>query len=168
MILTRNEILKEIGRKNIVITPFTKSNVGPASIDLILDNKFRVFRRGNGSVKLNENSDYRKYTKLVKKKSLVLMPEEYVLGITKERIKLPNNICGELTGRSRFARFGVSIHVTASFIQPGINNKQVLEIKNMAPFPIILTEGLRICQLVLERTEGNAVYRGKFKNQNGL
>ncbi|MBI2671133.1 dCTP deaminase [Candidatus Woesearchaeota archaeon] len=167
MILTRNAILKEVEKKNIIIKPFKKSNIGPASIDLTLDNKFRIFRN-NIKIKLNENSDYRKYTKLIKTKSIVLEPNEYALGITKERIKLPSNICGNITGRSRYARFGLSIHVTASYIQPGINNKQVLEIKNVSPFSIVLSQGLKICQLVLERTEGNAVYRGKFKNQKDL
>jgi dCTP deaminase len=167
MVLTRTQILKEINSKKVVITPFKKSNVGPASIDLTLDKEFRVFFN-HKTIKLNENSDYKKYTKLIIKKSIILQPGQYVLGITKERIKFPSNICGELVGRSRFARFGVSIHVTASFVQPGVDNKQVLEIKNVSPYTIILTEGLKICQLILQRTEGNAVYRGKFKNQNKL
>lgn len=167
MILTRSQILKEINAKNIEIFPFKKSNIGAASIDLTLDNQFRIFENDK-RVTLNENSEYKKYTKLIKRKSIILAPEQYILGITKEKIKLPSNICGNITGRSRYSRFGLSIHVTASFIQPGINNKQVLEIKNVAPFSIVLKEGLRICQLVLERTEGNAVYRGKFKNQVSL
>ena len=167
MILTRNEILKEINLKNIKITPFAKKNIGPASIDLTLDNEFRVFTNKK-PVTLNENSDYKKYTKLLKKKSFLLMPNDYILAITKERIKLPGNICGFISGRTRFARFGISVYIAASFIQPCINNKQVLEIKNVSSFPIILKSGLRICQLILERTEGSAIYVGKFKNQNNL
>lgn len=167
MILTRNEILKEINKKRIKITPFNKKNIGPASIDLTLDNKFRIFNNKK-SVILNENSDYKKYSKLIKRDRILLMPDQYILGITRERIKLPSNICGFITGRTRFARFGVSVHVTASFVQPGINNNQILEIKNVSSISLFLTSGLRVCQLVLERTIGNATYRGKFKNQNKL
>lgn len=167
MILTKKSILKEIKSKNIIITPFSKKNIGPASIDLTLSNEFRVFE-GNKKITLNENSDYKKYTKKVVSDKISIEPDGYILGITRETIKLPDNICGELTGRSRFARFGIGIHVTASFISPGIHNKQVLEIKNESQYTIILKRGLRICQLVLERTEGRAVYNGKFKNQKNL
>jgi dCTP deaminase len=58
--------------------------------------------------------------------------------------------------------------MTASFVQPGINNRQVLEIGNLAPFPLVLKPGVRICQMILERTEGEASYQGKFRNQNQL
>jgi dCTP deaminase len=100
--------------------------------------------------------------------SFTLMPGETVLGITHERIKLPGSICGWLEGRSRFARMGLVIHMTASFVQPGINNRQVLEIGNLAPFPLVLKPGVRICQIILERTEGKASYQGKFRSQNHL
>ena len=167
MILTRKSILNEIKSKNIVITPFQKKNIGPASIDLTLSNEFRIFK-GHKKITLNENSDYKKYTKKVIKNEIEIEPNGYILGITKERIKLPDNILGELTGRSRFARFGIGIHVSASFISPGINNCQVLEIKNESQYTIILKKGLKICQLVLERTEGHAICNSKFKNQTQL
>ena len=96
----------------------------------------------------------------------VIHPGEFVLGITKEQVKLPEDVCGWLSGRSRFARLGLVVHVTAAFIQPGINNKQVLEIKNLGNSDLILKPGLKICQLILERTEGKAKYKGKFKKQS--
>ena len=167
MILTKKEILDEIKKNNIKITPFNKSFIGAASIDLTLDNKFRLLKT-NGPHVLKETSDFKKYSKLITSNSFTLMPNQFVLGITREKVKLPSNIAAWLHGRTRFARFGLAIHVTASFIQPGINNKQVLEIKNVSTMPLILKKGLRVCQLILERTEGNAVYSGKFKNQTSL
>lgn len=44
-ILASGEILKEIKTGNIEITPFDKSQVGPASIDLRLGNEFSMFKR---------------------------------------------------------------------------------------------------------------------------
>jgi len=167
MILTRNKIIEEIKKENIKIKPFSKKLVGAASIDLTLSNEFRIFNN-NKDVILNENSDYKKYTEFIKTKKIILKPDEFILGLTKERIKLPENICGWLYGRTRFARFGLSVHVTASFVQPGIDNRQVLEIKNVSSSNLILKEGLRICQLILERTEGRAKYIGKFRNQTRL
>ena len=164
MILTKKKILDAIRKKEIVISPFNKKNVGAGSIDLTIDNKFRIFKK-NRTIKLNENSDYKKYTKLVKASKILIEPGEMILGITKEKIKLPQNLCGWLQGRSRFARLGLAVHVTASFVQPGSENKQVLEIINLGKNPIEIHAGDKICQLILERTEGKAKFKGKFVNQ---
>jgi len=164
MILTKNEILKEINQGNINITPFNPKNIGPASIDLTLDNKFRIFN-GSKRIILNDKTDYKRLTKGKKMQELVLKPGDFALGITKETIKLPDNMCGWLGGRSRFARLGLIVHITASFVQPGINNKQVLEIKNVSNNILVLKPGERLCQLIIERTEGRAHYKGKFKKQ---
>lgn len=168
MILSGKEILKEIKKGRIKIEPFEESQVGPASIDLHLDNQFRIFPKGSKVINITEDFDYQKYTKLVRAETILLKPGEFILGLTKEKITLPDNICGTLTGRSRFARIGVSIHITASFIQPGIDNKQVLEIKNVSHETLKLYSGVKICQLVLEEMKGKAKYVGTYKNQNSL
>jgi len=165
MILSKSRILEEIKNKRIKITPFKTNQLGPASIDLTLDNQFRIFINGKKQVSIKEKTDYKKYTKLIKRDFIILEPGQFILGITKEKIKLPNNICGRLQGRSRFARLGLGVHINASFISPGINNKQVLEIKNHSPFPIRLNANERICQLNLERMEGSAKYKGKYQDQ---
>ena len=163
MILTKSEILKEVKSKRVVISGFNTKNVGPGSVDLTLDNKFRVFKTGVAST--SENCDYKKLTRLVKKDKIILYPGQFILGITKEKVSLPDDICGWLTGRSRFARLGLQVHSTAAFLQPGISNHQVLELYNLSCNPLELRKGSMVCQLVLERCEGKAKYSGKFKSQ---
>src|SRR4030043_1926953 len=154
-VLTRGEILKEISQGTIEIEPFEEDQVGPGSVDLHLGNEFRVFKKLRNACVVEECISVEDLTeRLEVEESFTLMPSETVLGITHERIKLPPNICGWLEGRSRFARMGRAIHMTAGFVQPGINNRQALEIGNLAPFPLVLRPGVRICQIVLERTEG--------------
>ena len=92
-------------------------------------------------------------------------PGETIHGITRERITLPGNIAGWLEGRSRFARLGLMIHVTAGFVNPGVSNRQVLEISNLAGRPLRLHPGTRLCQIVLQRCEGSAIYTGRFARQ---
>ena len=168
-VLTREEILKEIRQGSIEIEPFQKDQVGPGSIDLHLGNEFRVFKKLRNACVVEDSISVEDLTeRLMAEESFTLMPGETVLGITHERIKLPPNICGWLEGRSRFARMGLVIHMTAGFVQPGINNRQVLEIGNLAPFPLVLKPGVRICQIILERTEGTASYQGRFMSQNQL
>ncbi len=165
MILTKDEILKEIKNGRIVITPFNKKQIGPASIDLSLGDEFRVVKKYKKPIEIREKTNLKNLGKLIKTKKYILKAGEFVQAITKEKIKLPEDICGLLMGRSRFARAGLAIHATAAFIQPGINNKQVLEIKNLSQNDLVLYSGEKICQLILIRTLGKAKYKGKFRDQ---
>ncbi len=168
-ILTKEEILKEIRSGTVEIEPLEHDQIGPGSVDLRLGREFRVFKKLRHALTVEETISLEDVTeRLDAEDSFTLMPGESVLGITLERIKLPGDICGWLEGRSRFARMGLVIHMTAGFIQPGINNRQVLEIGNLAPFPLVLKPGVRICQVILERTQGVAIYRGKFMDQDRL
>ena len=161
MILGKEEILNEIKRGNLKIEPFNSNNIKGSSIDLTLDNKFRVFNRDI------EGEDYKKYSKLITKSEIILEPGDFILGITKEKITL-KNLCGWLQGRSTYARIGLGIHVTANFIHPGVSNKQVLEIKNLNNYKIKIKSEMRICQLILDRVEGRYVLESKFKKQISL
>ena len=86
-------------------------------------------------------------------------------GITREKVTLPSDLCGFLEGRSRFARLGLMIHVTSAFVQPGVSNRQVLEMSNVSSRALEIVAGVRICQLVLMNTSGEATYRGRFQHQ---
>lgn len=164
--LTRDEILKEVEAGKIVIDPFDRNRVGPASVDLRLGRKFRVFRKIHDIFEVNDHADARSITELVEVEDrFVMMPQETVLGITMETITLPPYLCGWLEGRSRYARMGLMVHITASFMQPGISNRQVLEISNVSPVPLALKPGTPICQFIFARCEGEAVYKGKYANQ---
>lgn len=167
-ILTHDEILREIRDGNIEIEPFTEDMVGPGSVDLTLGSHFRTFRKLHEIYNVTDESNFHEITDMVEignEECFVLMPQETVLGITRERIKLPPDICGWLEGRSRFARLGLMVHITAGFMQPGINNHQVLEIANVSSVPLALHPGTRICQFIFQRTLGRAEYRGKFQGQ---
>jgi dCTP deaminase len=167
-ILTRDEILKRIRAGQIRIEPFAEVQVGPASIDLHLGNDFRVFKEIRHPFDVTEHADLDKITEQIHipdHDSLMLLPGKTCLGITVEHIKLPPNVCGWLQGRSRFARLGLVIHATASFIQPGIDNRQVLEITNNGQVPLNMIPKVAICQLILQECVGQATYSGRFRAQ---
>ena len=169
-ILTRDEILREIRQENIRIDPFDQNMVGPASVDLHVSNVFRVFKKVHDVVEVSLQSYrelYQKVTNKVEVKDrLLLMPGETVLGLTREKISLAPNICGWLEGRSTFARIGLLVHISASFMQPGIGNKQVLEMSNFSPMPLAVCPGTPICQFIFQRTVGEARYEGQFRVQD--
>jgi dCTP deaminase len=164
MILAKPEILKQIKNGRIRIEPYDENAIGPASIDLTLDNSLRIF---NTNQHITQGDiDYRTLTKLVDIiDGYLLKPGELVLGITRERITLPEDLCGWLNSRSRFARIGLMSHIAAPFIAPGISNKQILEIYNAGRNKIRLTTGMKICHIVLQECKGTAKYTGAWKDQ---
>ncbi|MFQ5621435.1 MAG: dCTP deaminase [Candidatus Nanoarchaeia archaeon] len=168
MILAKDALLSAIKKGEIKISPFNNDQVGTGSINLSLGNEFRVFYRHHCAIPVREEADFKKITRAIKRDSYVLKPGELVLGITKENVKLADDLCGWIQGRSRFARLGLVIHITAAFIQPGVNNKTVLEIYNAGPCDLELIPGERLCQLIVERTDGKGRYKGKYKSQVGL
>lgn len=167
-ILTKEEILTEIAARRIEITPFYPDHVGPASVDLHLSRAFRIFHGPRKVIRVTDDVDYRDITDgvwLEEGDTLLLMPGETILGMTAEEIKTSDNICGWLEGRSKFARMGLLVHISASFMQPGIANHQVLEMSNFGPIPLEIVPGVSVCQFIFQRTVGNACYEGKFKKQ---
>ena len=68
-------------------------------------------------------------------------------------------------GRSRFARLGLLVHISAGFMQPGTFNNTVLEIFNMSPRPLRIFPGTPICQFIFQRTLGQARHTGRFSGQ---
>ncbi|MGM5488089.1 MAG: dCTP deaminase [Nanobdellota archaeon] len=166
MALTRTEILKEIDGKRIKISPFDREAVGPASVDLTLDAELRAFICQEKPIPVTEDVDYKQYTRVVDiTDGYLLKPGELVMGITRETITLPDDVCGWLQSRSRFARVGLMSHITAPFIAPGVSNRSVLEIFNAGPETLELNPGVRICHIILQRCEGEAHYEGRFKDQ---
>ena len=72
----------------------------------------------DGPIDLREDADYRDHTRVCPlDQPYVLEPGCTIHGITRERIELPDDLCGFLEGRSRFARLGLMIHVTSAFVQ---------------------------------------------------
>jgi dCTP deaminase len=168
-VLTRDAILAELRSGNLQIEPFSPDQVGAASIDLTLGREIRVIEPGADPIDVEEDADYREHTRLRRLDGpYVLEPGCTIHGITRERISLSRSLCGFLEGRSRFARLGLMIHVTSAFVQPGVSNRQVLEMSNVSNRSLRIYPGVRLCQLVLMRTEGEATYGGRFARQESL
>ena len=167
-ILGRQAILQAIEQGIISITPFSPELVGPASVDLTLDSTFRVFRKVHQVIQVREHTDYRTVTdkfEVTDGKHMLIMPGETVLGITRERLRLGPGLCGWLEGRSRFARLGLMVHISAPFMGPGIDSQQVLEMSNFGPAPLEVYPGTPICQFVFQKLEGTERYEGSYAGQ---
>jgi dCTP deaminase len=168
-VLGREAILQAIAEGSITITPFDPALVGPASVDLTLAPTFRVFRKVHEVIDVREDTDYRQLTDKIEVpegRHILIMPGETVLGITRERLRLGPGLCGWLEGRSRFARLGLMVHISAPFMGPGIDSQQVLEMSNFGPAPLAVHPGTAICQFVFQKLEGSESYAGRFAGQS--
>ncbi len=169
-ILSRDEIKACVANGEIKIEPYDESAVGAASVDLRISRYFRRLVRKSDPIEVRPDVDYRSpaITELVEVPEggfLEVAPRETVLGITYERIGLADDICGWFEGRSRFARLGLLVHISAGFMQPGTHNNQVLEVSNMGPRFLRLYPMISICQFVFQKMRGAAKHAGRFKVQ---
>eukprot|EP01114_Cavostelium_apophysatum_P003428 TRINITY_DN13307_c0_g1_i1.p1 TRINITY_DN13307_c0_g1~~TRINITY_DN13307_c0_g1_i1.p1 ORF type:complete len:174 (+),score=12.19 TRINITY_DN13307_c0_g1_i1:109-630(+) len=168
-VLAKEKIFEAIEKGDIVIEPFDKSAVGCASVDLTLSNEFRYYKPGLSILPITEATNFKDITEKITLKEgehYLLLPGQACLGITVENIKLSPTICGLLEGRSRFARVGLFVHITAGFMNPGINNRQVLEIYNASNHPLQLWPGTKLCQFIFMRMDGEGTYQGIFQKND--
>ena len=167
-VLGRQAILQAIDSGVITITPFNPELVGPASVGRTLAGSVRVFRKVHEVIAVCEHTDYRQFTDKVEVSEgehILIMPGETILGITRERLRLGPGLCGWLEGRSRFARLGLMVHISAPFMGPGINSQQVLEMSNFGPAPLAVVPGTAICQFIFQEQDGEEHYEGRFAGQ---
>lgn len=156
MVLSNEDIKSAIRRGVLRFEPaISGEQIGPASVDLTLAGDFWTFRKkyvGKKPVDLSKVG-FKEATEGHRSKSITLPPGGMCLGITREKIHMPDSLIGTLEGRSRYARMGLAVHVTSALVQPGSQNHQVLEIVNFAPFPVTIHEGMRISQIVFEKLD---------------
>ena len=152
MILSDKDIRKEIKNGEIIIKPFNKDKVQPASVDIHLDKEFMTFNT-------NENFiiDVKKPTEnLMKKKVIsedkpfILHPGEFALGLILEETGVSDRLVGRLEGKSSLGRLGLIIHTTAGYLDPGNSLKMTLELFNAGKLPIKLYYKMPIGQVAFE------------------
>ena len=126
--------------------------VQPASIDLRLDNRIVRFDRIGKSFDIRDLSNISNFVDVEyveEKKPISLLPNSIAFGQIYEQMAIPNDLCGRIEGRSRFARLGISIHCTGDFINPGFVGAMPLQIVNHNSFEVIIYPYISICQLML-------------------
>ncbi|MEK7285372.1 MAG: dCTP deaminase, partial [Chloroflexota bacterium] len=116
MVLSDRDIRAAIEAGRIGIEPFDPRCLQPASVDVRLDDQFRVFRSTRHAY-IDLAKDLDDITELVRVTDgpFILHPGEFVLGSTLERIRLADDIVSRVEGKSSLGRLGLLIHSTAGF-----------------------------------------------------
>lgn len=150
-----------------IIVPFSAKQIQPASYDLRIDHVIKTIE----SPLINIGAgwcvhEYKNKPKVGE--HLHLAPGEFAIGSTIEKICLPAGIAAKVDGRSSVGRLGLSVHITAGFIDPGFHGQITLELKNGTDKDMFIVPGCRICQIEFFRVEECSIsYSGKYQEQEG-
>jgi dCTP deaminase len=179
MILSDGEIARRLDEGDLVVEPLAdpELQIQPASVDLRLGRTFLEFRHANIPCihpdSEREVAEYVEETEVDEDGEYVLHPGDFVLGTTRERVEIPDDLIAHLEGRSSLGRLAIVVHATAGICDPGYCGQITLELSNLGRAPVALTPGMRISQLTFTELTGPAdrpygSERGsKYQGQSG-
>ena len=111
MILTGDEIKRQIELKNFQIEDFDEARLGPNSYNLRLHPTLLYYDEVTlDATKINRSSSIE-----IPETGLILEPGILYIGMTKEYTKTSGPYVPMIEGRSSIGRLGIRIHVTAGF-----------------------------------------------------
>lgn len=178
MILSNVELHRAINDGRLVITPDPQPRIPDVgsehcpydthSIDLRLAEEIVIPTVGGvAAIDLTQPGSVARHIEAHSKRLTIsldqpypLRPNTFILARTIEHIELPIvpecDVClaARIEGKSSRARFGMLVHFTAPTVHPGFVGTLTLEMINLGPWPIILTPGMAIAQLIVEEVRG--------------
>jgi len=174
VLLSDRDIKEAVEAKRIVIDPWDESLVQPASVDLRLGKKLRVFR--NSTVPYidvkQELPDLTEVVEIDEVNPFYLHPNEFALGVILEQVCLPNDIAARLDGKSSLGRLGLLVHSTAGWVDPGWRGHLTLELSNVSALPITLYYQMKVSQISFlqlatpaQHPYGSSALKSKYQDQ---
>jgi deoxycytidine triphosphate deaminase/intein/homing endonuclease len=120
MILSDRTIREELKGGGIVIEPLTDDAIQPSSVDLHVDRYFRVFRNDTTPYidPKEPQDDLTEFVEVDDGEAFILHPGEFVLGSTRERVALGDDLVARLEGKSSLGRLGLLIHSSLPASEP--------------------------------------------------
>ena len=161
MILTGNEIVKQVKAKKIVLNPFDKTHVTTNSYDLKLGDSVIQYLDEVMDPAKEPNYIIRKIPKgglLMKKGAFILGHSVEILG-SKKFVPI-------IHAKSSIARRGLFVHVTADLIDIGSIGNVTFQL--YATLPIKIYSGMKIGQVSFWVPKGKiTLYAGKYQGSIG-
>lgn len=161
-------------RENIKVTlaeegapPFDRElQVGRDSVDLRIGRHgYKINCEYDFINTLDSEIDKYFYDVEIPNDGYMIEPGETLIISTVERVKLTGNITGELTGRTRFSRMGLSV-CTATKFQSYSDAVIVLQLTNHNKVPLKIFPYQKLVQLVIHQVDGIPnEKRGNYYNE---
>jgi len=157
MYLGHDEIVKLI-KENGLLENVSLNNVQGAGVDLEIEKLYEINSNSYLGVDRRELPEVDE----VDKNPFVLSPNAYYLGLTKEKVNVPNDLVAFMLPRSTLFRSGVSLRTAV--IDPGYRGALTVGIKNETDFEFTLEKNARIAQVVFSKIFGGALdYDGRYQ-----
>ncbi|OGJ54873.1 dCTP deaminase [Candidatus Peribacteria bacterium RIFCSPHIGHO2_02_FULL_49_16] len=163
MILSDRDIRRAIADGRVRIEselPKEQWHIHASSMDLHMGNTFKLYEHSRFAVldpKKPETFIGNMRTIVVENGDpFIVQPGEFILGVTRETISVPDDLVVRVEGRSSLGRLGIIVHSTAGFVDPGFSGTITLEISNLNRMPVLLYSGMRICQIAFEQMSSPA------------
>ena len=168
MILAKREIIELINKGNLKIEPFNEEIVRENGLDLRIGEEYATYSFQNHIIDPYsiDSSDFLFSRVLAKDGRIVIPPRNFVLLVTKEKIKMPKDVVGLCNLRSTLARYGLSVPPTV--IDAGFEGNVVIEVVNNSQNYVILKPNTRFLHVILIKLTSESQYKGKYQGQTGL
>jgi len=138
--------------------------------DVCLAEKFQLFTNINSGV-IDPKNPCEKTMVEFEGDHVIMPPNSYILGHTKEVFNIPRDIMVVCVGKSTYARCGAIVNTTP--IEPGFQGQVVIEISNAtnSPMKIYANEGIAQFMFFLGEQPCDTSYadrKGKYQGQRGV
>ena len=160
MILSGEEIKKQVELGSISIYPFDERFLNPNSYDLHLGNDLIIVNDYEIDMRYGSIDHIRRN---IPREGIVLMPGCLYLASTMQWTETKGFV-PMIEGRSSIGRMGLLIHVSAGFGDNGFKGKWTLEL--VATRPIRIYAGERVCQIFYHTIDGDqTLYNGGYSGK---
>jgi dCTP deaminase len=152
--LPHQEIRKLIQSKGLVEGADLDRCLGPASYEI----------RIGTAMSLADKQEY----EIADGVEFAMKPQSHLLIGSVETVKMPEDLCADLSLKSKFGRGGF-LPWSQGFVDPGYQGKLTISLINMSPHPVILTGGQPICHMIfrLLRSATQKPYSGEYNGSQG-
>jgi len=161
MILTGDEINKQVKLKRIHISPFNEDNLNPNSYNFRIGDTIKIYKKKMlDSARINEFKTIK-----ISKRGFVLKPNQLYLGHTIEEMGSDFYV-PIMQARSSVGRLGLYIYLNAGLGDLGFKRQWTLELHSIHKLRIY--PGMKIGQMLFWKPIGKInLYSGKYKNSSG-
>lgn len=154
-----------------MIKPFSYQRLNPYGYDMTLGREFKRFIGGKKLEVLDINNIKEEYFEEFKGDYVTIEPHHFVLGISVEYFKIPQNIIGICLGKSSYSRAGIMCPISP--LEPGWSGFVTMAISNFGNMPIKIPANKGISQVVFFESQHHpwqdyTAKGGKYNKQKGI
>lgn len=132
-----------------------RQQVNPNTMDLSLGQFIRWPKMNEMPIifgKQHDSNDYWELKTIDSEKGILLRPGDIFLGCSREFLRIPKDVCGQVFTKSSLGRVFIN-HMMAGVIDAGFEGTITLELKNEGKHSVIIPYGARVVQIQFSRLE---------------